>query len=442
VSSKTSGVDEVPREIGDCLILRRSTTDDTEELVTFYGDSPWIRDLSAGRQPGFGPGDFMLVEDTGTGTVVSALNLMSQVWSYDGTEFGVGQVEMVATKPEYRRRGLIRAQMQVVHRWSAERGHKVQGITGIPWFYRQFEYEMALELGGGRMGYEADVPLLDEGATEPFRLRPATKADLSFVTGTYEEGMGRYLVRAVRDAPMWEFELSAWGDIKRRNEICIIETPGGVPVGFLVHSPRLGERLIRANVYELKRGVSWSAVTPVVLRFLCNTGREYADRNPNVKFAGLFFCLGTEHPVYNAMRSRLPRIIPPYAWYVRVPDLHDFLRHITPVLERRLVSSFAAGYSGELKLSFVQDGLRLAFEQGQLTQVVSMSPAETDPSLEPRERDAIFPGLIFLQLLFGFRSVGELEYAFPDCGASSEETRALLEVLFPKRPSSVWGLEA
>ena len=116
MSTKTEVNTEVPRELGDGLILRRATIADTEALVAFYGDSSWVRGLMAGRQPGFGPGDFTLVEDTRTGAVVSALNLMSQVWSYDGTEFGVGQVEMVATKPEYRRHGLIRAQMQVVHR--------------------------------------------------------------------------------------------------------------------------------------------------------------------------------------------------------------------------------------------------------------------------------------------------------------------------------------
>ena len=27
---------------------------------------------------------------------------------------------------------------------------------------------------------------------------------------------------------------------------------------------------------------------------------------------------------------------PPYAWYVRVPDMPAFLRHIAPVLEARL----------------------------------------------------------------------------------------------------------
>ena len=51
------------------------------------------------------------------------------------------------------------------------------------------------------------------------------------------------------------------------------------------------------------------------------------------------------------------------------------------------------------------------------------------------------PGLTFLQLLFGFRSVEDLEYAFPDCIMSSQEARDLLNILFPKRASWVWGIE-
>jgi hypothetical protein len=52
--------------------------------------------------------------------------------------------------------------------------------------------------------------------------------------------------------------------------------------------------------------------------------------------------------------------------------------------------------------------------------------------------DALFPGLTFLQLLFGYRSMTELEYAFPDCRALNDPAFALLNVLFPKRPSWVW----
>ena len=47
---------------------------------------------------------------------------------------------------------------------------------------------------------------------------------------------------------------------------------------------------------------------------------------------------------------------------------------------------------------------------------------------------AAFPDLTFLQLLFGYRSFEELQYAFADC----DEAQALLTALFPKQASGVW----
>jgi hypothetical protein len=35
----------------------------------------------------------------------------------------------------------------------------------------------------------------------------------------------------------------------------------------------------------------------------------------------------------------------------------------------------------------------------------------------------------------------ELEHAFADCWADMDEARALVKVLFPKRPSHVWGVD-
>jgi hypothetical protein len=62
------------------------------------------------------------------------------------------------------------------------------------------------------------------------------------------------------------------------------------------------------------------------------------------------------------------------------------------------------------------------------------------PSPGQEEGDAWFPDHSFLQLLFGYRSLGELEHAFPDCAARDPATRVLLEGLFPKRPSYTWFL--
>ena len=50
----------------------------------------------------------------------------------------------------------------------------------------------------------------------------------------------------------------------------------------------------------------------------------------------------------------------------------------------------------------------------------------------------MFPGLSFLQLVFGYRGLDELEYAFADCLVRTDETRELLQALFPKCASNVW----
>src|SRR5512137_662365 len=132
------------RYLDETLILRRSTPEDLEPLAEFNArihsdtDEPdlkvaaWTRDLMNGSHPTFGVDDFTIVEDTTTGKIVSATNLISQIWTYAGIPFKVGRPELVGTHPDYRGRGLVRAQFDEIHRWSAARGELVQAITGIP----------------------------------------------------------------------------------------------------------------------------------------------------------------------------------------------------------------------------------------------------------------------------------------------------------------------
>jgi len=447
--SNSNSLPCLPRDLGDGLALRRATAADAEALIAFNGEiqvdpgsvgpdkgvAAWTRDLTLGEHPTFDVSDFTVVEDTRSGAIVSSLNLISQTWSYSGIEFGVGRPELVGTRPDYRRRGLVRTQFEVIHAWSAERGHKMQVITGIPWYYRQFGYEMALALGGGRVGYQANVPHLKEGEAEPYRVRPATEADLPFIACVSEHASKRYRLACVRDAALWRYELAGRSrDSVHQAELRLIETAGGEPVGFLVYTDHFfGGPKLSVEVYELKPGISWLDVTPCVLRYI-EAIREECARRDEREFGSFLFALGTEHPAYQVASNRLPDVRRPYAWYVRVPDVPDFVRHIGPALERRLAESPLVGHSGELKISFYGDGLRLAFEKGRLTGVEPWSPTHEDWG------NAAFPGLTFLQVLLGYRSLDELLYAFPDCGVGSDAARALLNALFPKQASDVWGL--
>lgn len=434
------------KELGDGLILRRSRAEDAEALVAFNhkihaegewdgkGLDAWTRDLISGKQPNFGVDDFTIVEDTKDHKLVSSMNLISQIWTYEGVPFGVGRPELVGTLPEYRRRGLVREQFDLVHQWSAERGELVQVITGIPDYYRQFGYEMALNLGGGRMGYAPGVTALKDDEEELYHLRTALETDLALIAELYELGCKRSPIAAKWGMTLWRHELSG----KDRHNInmrllYIIEDNKNEPVGFVAVPPIKWGNSTVITAYELKAGVSWVKVTPNVVRWLWQFGEEQA-KEQDQKHERFGLSLGEEHPAYRVYGEHMPRKRKPYAWYMRVPDLAKFILKIAPALEVRLEQSLLNEYDGTLKLNFFRSGLRMTFESGKIIGVENLG---TDTL---KDCGAEFPGLSFLQILFGRRSLDEVRYYVADCSVRNDEARVLLETLFPRKPSNVWGI--
>ncbi len=439
-------------DLGDGLVLRESTPDDVQAIGEFFAEIfpeiedppcdwavPWIADLLGGSHPTVSPSDCTVVEDTKAGRIASACGFVPQTWRYEDVEFGVGQPELVATHADYRRRGLVRTQLEVLHRWSEERGHLVQAINGIRNYYRQFGYEMTVDMGGGRCGSMRHVPKLKKDESEAFRIRPATEDDLPFFMEMYDRHASRLAVSVVRDEPIWRFDLH--GDRKHSLTVAqIIERLDGERVaaigqrqwGHPTYSP------LSVAMYELVDGVSWLEVTPAVLRWIitkCTENAELDSKTPEAEKAKkehyFHFQLPRNHPVYEAMPEALPETGRPYAWYIRVPDLPRLLRHVAPVLERRLKSSVACGHTTELKISFFRDGLRINLKKGRLAEIESWQPTVADPG------NAFFPDLTFLHLVFGHRTVEEINAIYPECSAKGE-TAALLRALFPKRPSLIW----
>src|SRR5512132_3866672 len=66
--------------------------------------------------------DFVLVEDTNRGEVVSTTCLIPWQLNAGGVTLQAAMLEMVVTHPDYRRRGLVRAQIEHFHRTVAARG--------------------------------------------------------------------------------------------------------------------------------------------------------------------------------------------------------------------------------------------------------------------------------------------------------------------------------
>lgn len=439
----------LPLELDGGLILRRSTAADADRLAAFnvsiHSDNPaepqhsldsWTRDLLSGRHPTFSPQDFTIVEDPASGRIVSSLCLIPQIWTYEGIPLKVGRPELVGTDPEFRKRGLVRKQFEVAHAWSQARGELLQAITGIPYYYRQFGYEMGLELGGMRSGYlSTAVKELKEGESEPFPIRPAREADLGWISAIDQRGSQRYEISVPRSQAEWLYELNGRRpDSANGSKLFVIEDANAKAVGFFCTptEPWLGGTIGVCTALELEAGVSWQRVAPGLLRFLRQEGESVAaSLKKTCDRVG--FSLGTEHPIYAVLKELLPIERKPYAYYVRVPDLAAFLRTIAPALEARLAASAAVDFDGELKLGFYRKGLVLKFEHGRLAAVEPYQPTSWSNA------DAAFPDQTFLQLLFGYRDLEELGYAFADCWANPTG-RLLLEALFPKKPSRAWGI--
>jgi len=283
------------------------------------------------------------------------------------------------------------------------------------------------------MAYLVNVPALKEGESEPYRLRAMTMDDLPFVKPLYERECARSLVACPRPDWLWQCLLVWYSrNSPEARPYQILETADGHPVGYVAPDRDLMWNAYGIIELAVIEGQSLRAAMPSVMRALkVMAEAEAAAQNKSV--SALYFKLGREHPVFDAVPDLFQKTHLPYGWYIRVADVPAFLRHIAPALEARLARSPLSGHTGELRINEFQSGFRLVLERGKLSAIEPWQPADG------AEEGATFPPLVFLQLLFGYRSLAELRAFYPDCWAE-DEADAVLNALFPRANSQVLGV--
>jgi hypothetical protein len=236
----------------------------------------------------------------------------------------------------------------------------------------------------------------------------------------------------------WQYYVKSWdlpagqgqmpGECGLELRLHMIVDAAGEVCGMVGLLPMRRRRALHVRQWLMYPHVNWYAAAPGVLRGLVALAVEPEPLHE------LSLELGRTHPAYDVLGEQLAASgEPPYAWYVRVADVPGFVRHIAPVLEERLARSPLAGFSGEYKIDLYRGGLRLEFAGGRL--------AVAEPWREVQygyEGKAALPPLVFLQLLFGHRSLAELKAIYPDV-YTEPHSPPLLEILFPQQASFVWS---
>ena len=411
-----------PEPLGDGLTLRSAEPDDIEAVVALevaaFGasDEPGVRaHLTA---PG-ALGDWTVV--TAGDRVVSASGLLSHRMALDGVGFAGGQIEYVATDPDFQRRGLVRAQFDWHHRRAAGRGDLALFIGGIPYLYRRFGY-----------GYGLDYPAV----RAPGPLAPPTDPDLVIRPALAADGPAiRALdatrptsgLRVVRDAAAWGV-IDAICDGNEWERLWVAERPSRGPeaiVGWF----RTQAKPEDGRVYLPAAAVAPDEPAATTLAMVARA-RALADDDALIVW-------DVADSAFSARVGQLDELGPPlqhdHGIYVRVPDPIALLDALRPVLSERFAASRHAGRDGELVLSFYDSAAVLVLEGGQVTGVHA-APGIEDPFGVGGV--GIAPDW-FGALVFGRFGAAGLEARADD--VTLGRARSLMEALFPKRPSDVVG---
>jgi predicted N-acetyltransferase YhbS len=358
------------------------------------------------------------------GRVVSTCTLLPFPLRLDGVDVPAGQIELVATDPAYRRRGLVRRQIDRHHERSAAAGHVVQLILGIPYVYRRFGY-----------GYGIDHPALytvrgaDLRPDPAVTIRPAGPADLdrlddaTLARGRPRTGSG---VKATQ-AGLTTDHRAALG--RRLWAVGLVDPPGRGPERvFVAERDGAVVGLLTMSLYADEQR---AYVTPSLApdRPVSDALVAHAEANADGLELVVIDTPGSDWTRHlDATCTRLPLDMGVYA---RIADPVAALDVLRPVLSARLRTSPRAGDTGAVTISTFVDAARLHYAAGEITAVERVTAAE-DPFVE--QECGVAPDW-FPALVLGRWGARGLEQRVDDVSLGRHGD--LLEILFPRRPADI-----
>lgn len=356
--------------------------------------------------------DFLMVEDETNGTVVSTTCLIPWHCRIGSVELQVAMLEMVATHPDYRHRGLVRAQIDHFHVLAAAQAFDLCIIEGIPYYYRQFGYGYAGDHWASDGLALARVP--DGGTLPSLRLRPAGVADIPHLSRFYDAAMGQLSAWTQRSAAEWRYLLEVAGYPAAMVE----DAAGGEPLGYVVG------RKQKAMLHIVESGIPAAATALALLQSWKSAGMGEAILGWPAQ--------GTLVQVARTLGSA-PR--PADQWLLRVVDWPRFLLKLGPVWAARLAGSAYAGLNADLTVNLYRQAYGLRFEDGQLAAVEAMG--FVDASMGADGGDLCIPPDAFVRLLLGYRNLDQLGDAWPDLVVRPAR-RHLVQTLCPQSASYFW----
>jgi predicted N-acetyltransferase YhbS len=326
--------------------------------------------------------------------VVATATLLDETVHLAGTAIPTGQVELVATHRDHEGRGLASALMGWAHERSRARGHLLQVMIGIPYFYRRFGYEYVQPIPTWHPLTERPGPVPD------VTVRRATTADLPELQRLQDCAQADADLRMPHSPACW-----SWLLVHDASELWVAERDGR-PVGMVRTLP--------------------PTQSPAAA--------ELATNDDQAALTLLDHAAGRcDEPLLVHRRPGLPDPVTAHLagpedeaewYYARVADVPTLLTHLAPVLQQRLLD-VGLELDQELLLSTYRRHWRLRIDA---TGVAVLGDGGAEQAPVSKGGSGVPPDAI-AQLLVGTHGAIGLEQRLPDCLLGRQ--RELMSVLFP-----------
>jgi predicted N-acetyltransferase YhbS len=336
--------------------------------------------------------------------MVATLNLIPQTWNLGGVNLAVAEMGLVASDPEYRKRGLQRTLNIEFDRRIRDDGYHLAAIEGIPYFYRQFGYEYALPLD-----HWASIPLTRLPQNQSSDIYPLIADEIPRAMELLEFSQRKYIMHSVRSRKEWEAQ-ERIGYVGEKASKTYAVRRCGLPIAYFRATIKDAAILL----HEITDTDDETSVQ--IASFLRNLG----DNNGATELVSRE---SYDAPFNKYLQSLGAKEKPLYGWQVKIIDPFRVIKVISPVLEGRIACSPLRDYTGQVPLNLYGVTVTLTFVSGDITCVKQSSSAQRDNvMINPR---------VFPKLLLGYRSIDELELEYLDVRLKPEY-RELVGVLFPK----------
>ncbi|MFX0018303.1 MAG: GNAT family N-acetyltransferase [Candidatus Hermodarchaeota archaeon] len=354
---------------------------------------------------------WIYIEENNSKKLISSITLAPLVWDFDRTSIPICEMGLVGTLAGYRNKGLMGILNQLYENIMEQKGYLISAIRGIPYYYRRFGYEFALNLDERIILNKSQIPLKE---IEEISFRKATKLDLNFIKSIYNKQSERFFITNKFNQNNFYYKFINIDFDNNFSSTYLIEVNG-----------RLKSFFSLGMSYD---NVGYSLVVPEVnekcmfkiIQFVNNLNKEkdqiVFQVNSNTKFSQYIFSIGGKKSLG-------------YGWQIRIPNIKKFLHAISLVLEQRIERSSYKGLTQDVVISNYKEIFTLIFKNGKI-EAIKVKKGYPIPG----SCDVQIPNSFLIKLLLSDRSFEEIKYIVRDSmlRSGSEE---LIKILFPKKLS-------